>query len=182
MAGGSGDCRRSLPAYSEPGSGTNFKVYLPLAGEGEDRQDHEEDRKARARGGSETILLVEDEDQVRNLVREVLTARGYEVLVARHGPEALNISQRHADRLDMMLTDVMMPQMNGRELYDRIVTQRPGLKVLFMSGYTDTGVVHGGTLDQGIAFIQKPFSSDALASKIRSVLDGNPEGDGSPAS
>jgi CheY-like chemotaxis protein len=119
----------------------------------------------------ETILLVEDEDAVRTLVRDALKATGYAVLEASHGHEALLICERHAGRIDLMVTDVVMPEMSGRELADRLAPVRPGLQVLYMSGYTDNAVVHHGVLDPGTTFLQKPFGPGVLLRKVREVLD-----------
>ena len=121
--------------------------------------------------GHETILLVEDEPAVRDLARDVLRAHGYTVLEARHGREALLISERHSGPIHLMLTDVVMPEMSGRELANRLASLRPTMPVIYMSGYTDAAVVHHGVLDPGTTFLQKPFTPDALARKMRQVLD-----------
>jgi PAS domain S-box-containing protein len=132
-----------------------------------------------ARG--ETILLVEDAQRVRAVVREILEMNGYAVLEARHGAEALEISARHSGPIHLMVTDVVMPQMSGRELAQRLAPLRPDMKVLYMSGYTDDAIVRHGVLGAGMAFLSKPFTPDALAAKIRDVLDvaraGVPTGD-----
>jgi len=114
---------------------------------------------------------------VRQVVREILEMNGYEVLEARHGAEALNLSTRHQGPIHLMLTDVVMPEMSGRELAQRLMPLRPDMRVLYMSGYTDDAIVRHGVVDSGIAFIAKPFTPDGLAAKVRSVLDspvGNP--------
>jgi two-component system cell cycle sensor histidine kinase/response regulator CckA len=155
--------------YSEPGWGTTFKIYLPRI---VDNADAPEPPRPIARPrGSETVLLVEDEDGVRDLTREILTMNGYTVIAARHGAEALDVCQRHAGQIELILTDVVMPQMSGHELLERIRPLRPSLKVLYMSGYTDKAVVRHGMLAGEIAFLQKPFTPDALARKVREVLD-----------
>jgi CheY-like chemotaxis protein len=122
--------------------------------------------------GTETVLLVEDEESVRELVREALEARGYNVCSARNGNEALAIATRQQWKIDLMITDVVMPGMGGRELATRMAAVRPGTKVLYLSGYTEDAIVHHGVLDAGTAFLQKPFTLDALACKVREVLEG----------
>ncbi len=120
----------------------------------------------------ETILLVEDDEVVRKLVSEVLDNEGYRLLEAANGVAALSICAQYEERIHLLLTDVIMPEMSGRALADRLVPQYPEMKVLFMSGYTDDVIVHHGVLDAGTAFIQKPFAPDVLARKVRDVLDG----------
>jgi PAS domain S-box-containing protein len=158
--------------YSEPGQGTVFKVYLPPAeavaitqrpdGSTVDR---------RRRRGWETVLLVEDEDAVRALAREVLRRHGYVVVEARHGVDALRLAERHPDEIHLLVTDLVMPHMKGTELAKRLAAERPNMKVLFMSGYTDHVVLHE-ELTAGAEFVQKPFTPETLARKVRSVLDG----------
>jgi response regulator RpfG family c-di-GMP phosphodiesterase len=125
---------------------------------------------ARPLEGRETVLLVEDEDQVRGWAREVLDMYGYTVLEASNGIEALGVAERHDGGIHLLLTDVVMPHMSGRELADRLSPMRPEMKVLYMSGYTDEAIVHHGVLTAGTALIQKPFGVDALAEKVRDVL------------
>ena len=156
--------------YSEPGRGTTFKIYLPRVEEAVDPSVARPRLPEPARG-HETILLVEDEPAVRDLARDVLRAHGYTVLEARHGREALLISERHSGPIHLMLTDVVMPEMSGRELANRLASLRPTMPVIYMSGYTDAAVVHHGVLDPGTTFLQKPFTPDALARKMRQVLD-----------
>jgi PAS domain S-box-containing protein len=155
--------------YSEIGLGTTFKIYLPLAGEGaqvyKPCTDVEE-----AMQGSETILLAEDEEVVRRLVHEVLKSYGYNVLEAGHGGGAFLICERHQEPIHLLLTDVVMPEMSGRELAERLAQLRPEMKVLYMSGYTDDAIVHHGVLAANAPFIQKPFTPHALAHKVREVL------------
>jgi CheY-like chemotaxis protein len=162
--------------YSEPGRGTTFKIYLPRVEEAVEA--------ARPAGaiagslrGSETVLLVEDEEAVRTLVHEVLERNGYTVLAARHGGEALLVCERHGGPIHLMVTDVVMPEMSGRELAERLASLRPAMKVLYVSGYTDDAIVHHGVLDPGTPFLEKPFSPDALARKVREVL-GSAVGEG----
>jgi two-component system cell cycle sensor histidine kinase/response regulator CckA len=121
--------------------------------------------------GTETILLVEDEPHVRLIARSILLHAGYRVLEASGGVEALQIGERHADAIDLLLTDVVMPQVNARELARRIRSLRPGIKVLFMSGYTASVIESERTLDADAAFIEKPFTPSTLTVKVRQVLD-----------
>jgi two-component system cell cycle sensor histidine kinase/response regulator CckA len=123
--------------------------------------------------GTETILLVEDDETVRKFVNEVLESNGYRLLVAPNGVAALSICAQYEEPIHLLLTDVVMPEMSGRELADRLASQHPEMKVLYMSGYTDDVIVHHGVLDEGTAFIQKPFAADVLARKVREVL-GDP--------
>ena len=122
--------------------------------------------------GKETILLVEDDEVVRKLVSEVLDNEGYRLLEAANGFAALSICAQYEERIHLLLTDVIMPEMSGRDLADRLVPQHPEMKVLFMSGYTDDVIADHGVLDAATAFIQKPFAPDVLARKVRDVLDG----------
>jgi two-component system cell cycle sensor histidine kinase/response regulator CckA len=156
--------------YSEPGRGTTFKIYLPkieeeVPGESFDRRGFSELPR-----GSEVILLVEDEKGVRELARQYLEMNGYTVLEAEDGYTALELSAMHAGPIHLLLTDVVMPGISGREVADRISTQRAGIKVLFMSGYTDQAVVHHGILETDAVLLQKPFNMASLASKLREVL------------
>jgi CheY-like chemotaxis protein len=121
--------------------------------------------------GSETILLVEDEEEVRKLAVRVLERQGYRVLAARDGDEALLICEQHKDPIHLMLTDVVMPVMNGHEVAKRLESLHPETKVLYMSGYTDNAIVLHGVLVEGVRYIQKPFTVDALTKKVREVLD-----------
>ena len=157
--------------YSEPGRGTTFKVYLPRVEETGTGQPEgpKAPRKSQA-AASETILLVEDEPGVRTLARKVLESHGYTVLEAAGGEKAIPISESHQGPIHLLLTDVVMPAMSGRVLADRLAPRRPGIKVLFMSGYTDEAVIHHGVLESGIPFIQKPFTPQALVQKVRELL------------
>jgi CheY-like chemotaxis protein len=155
--------------YSEVGSGSVFKIFLPRLD-----QPPESELEAVAKEvphGTELILLVEDEDQVRAILQHILEEQGYHVLAASNGAEALVLAQEPNRDIRLMITDVVMPQMGGRELAEQILVTRPLLPVLFMSGYTDDAIVRLGLLDQKINFIQKPFDSAAVARKVREVLD-----------
>jgi CheY-like chemotaxis protein len=120
--------------------------------------------------GTETILLVEDEDAVRSLAAKVLRGRGYAVLEARLGPEALRIAAGHQAPIHLLLTDVVMPEYSGAELAKKLTGSRPDLRVLYMSGYTDEAIIHHGVLSANIAYLQKPFTPDVLAAKVKEVL------------
>jgi PAS domain S-box-containing protein len=156
--------------YSEPDKGTSFKVYLPRVDEPVESQ-MESVKVPVARKGNETVLVVEDEEAVRELTCIVLTAEGYSVLAARNAKEAERISLNHKGEIHLLLTDMVMPGTSGRELADRINARHPGTRVLYMSGYTDTALTRGGILQQGVLFLQKPFSPRTLAQKVREVLD-----------
>jgi PAS domain S-box-containing protein len=175
-----------IAVESAPGRGSTFTVCLPRAAAAAPPPEPRPVPPApapRARaetrltpGRGETILLVEDAQRVRAVVREILEMSGYVVLEARHGAEALEVSRAHPGVIHLLVTDVVMPQMSGRELAQRLATLRPELKVLYMSGYTDDAIVRHGVLASGIAFLSKPFTPDALALKVREVLDGVSDG------
>jgi PAS domain S-box-containing protein len=158
--------------YSEPGHGTVFKVYLSPAQTRVLPRTTDTGKPGDSAHGWETVLLVEDEDAVRTLAREVLRRHGYVVLEARHGVDALRVAERHTDDIHLMVTDVVMPHMSGRETAERLHTVRPTMKVLFMSGYTDHALMHR-ELTPGSSFLQKPFTPDAFARKVRHVLDSS---------
>ncbi|HXL08180.1 MAG TPA: PAS domain S-box protein [Gemmatimonadales bacterium] len=156
--------------YSEPGRGTTVRVYLPrVPGAAEPPLPAPE--LPALRGGHETVLLVEDAAPVRTLARRSLEACGYTVLDAADGPSAIELSARHAGAIAVLVTDVVMPGMSGRELAERLAPTRPEMKVLYTSGYTDDAMVRQGVLNAGVAFLQKPFVPDSLARKVRDVLD-----------
>jgi PAS domain S-box-containing protein len=157
--------------YSELGHGTTFKVYLPAVAE---RGEKIAVRRgeARTRGGTETVLLVEDEEGVRKLAREVLERHGYTVLQARDGAEALDVGRAHAGPVHLMVTDVVMPTMGGPESAERLRTERPDMRVLYVSGYTDRALTGKHVLSPGVPYLQKPFGPAALARRVREVLDG----------
>jgi CheY-like chemotaxis protein len=155
--------------YSEPEQGATFKVYLPQVDALPERSQPAAAPAASWRG-SETLLVVEDEEGVRVLVRDYLRMNGYTVLEARHGAEALNIACEHPGEISLMITDVIMPGMNGRELAERMGILRPAMKVLYMSGYAETAVYRKGVLEPGAPFLQKPFGPLDLGRKVRDVL------------
>lgn len=163
--------RGEILVKSEPGHGSTFSVYLPRVFDEVDTALPPFAPHGNF-GGSETILLAEDEDGVRAIMTEMLEKQGYTVLAAASGLEALSLLQRHKGPLDLLVTDVVMPQMGGRELADRIRTAMPGLKVLFVSGYTDGAMLKEGELEAGTDLLQKPFNPNQLASRVRDVLDG----------
>jgi PAS domain S-box-containing protein len=155
--------------YSESGQGSTFKIYLPQSETQPTTQKHVSAVQAE-RGGGEYILVVEDEDAVRELIESMLTALGYRVTLAANGGEALLLVEEEGLKPDLVITDVVMPQMSGRVLADRLRRTHPDLKVLFMSGYTDNVIAHHGVLDPGTPFIQKPFSISELGAKVQTLL------------
>jgi two-component system cell cycle sensor histidine kinase/response regulator CckA len=164
-------CGGSVWVYSEPGIGTTFKIYFPRSA-----REPDEVRKFTPPSvltGTETILLVEDEEQVRGAARSILARNGYNVVEVMHSAEALEVCGNSANLIDIVLTDVVMPQMSGPELVRRLVELRPEIKVLCMSGYTDETIERHGMLDSKMAFLEKPFTPEALLSKVREVLDGH---------
>ena len=160
---------------SEVGRGTTFKIYLPrVAAAGEPAQIAAQAQAQRVEPGTETILLVEDEANLRYLARQYLEKQGYKVIEAADGAVAVQIAVAHESVIHLLLTDVIMPGMNGRELAQRISEIRPNIKILYMSGYTENVVGHNGTLDAGVRLLQKPFNLRDLKSKVREVLDATP--------
>jgi signal transduction histidine kinase len=155
--------------YSEPGKGTTFKVYFPRA-EGEVARPPTTNVPTSKRG-NETVLLVEDDDQVRAVAVGILRRHGYRVLEAPNAGEAFMISEEHSATIHLLLTDVVLPRISGRQLAERLVAQRPKMRVLYMSGYTDDAVLQHGILESNVAYLQKPLTPDALARKVREVLD-----------
>jgi PAS domain S-box-containing protein len=156
--------------YSEPGHGTIFKIYLPVAEDPGEPKESSTLEISADWSGTETILLVEDDEQVRNLSHTILKQQGYTVLTAKNGREALATADRHDGPLHLLLTDVVLPDVNGKELFARISAEFPEMKVLYMSGYTDDVIAHHGVLDEGVHFIQKPFSVQFLIARVRKVL------------
>jgi PAS domain S-box-containing protein len=158
---------------SQPEEGTTFQIFLPQA-EGESALKESHPLSPHLLQGSETILVVEDNDLVRDMTSEVLKQYGYKVIEAPGGEPALKITQEYGEKIDLLLTDVVMPGLNGRELADQILSLRPGVRVLYMSGYADNAIVQYGVLNPGLAFIEKPFSPETLAAKLRQVLSSSP--------
>jgi two-component system cell cycle sensor histidine kinase/response regulator CckA len=152
--------------------GSTFLIYLPRVEASEDgAQGADRPLLSHVSPGTETVLLAEDEEVLRRLAREILSGNGYKVLEAGNGREALLLSEAHRGKIHLLLTDVVMPKMSGRELGERIRLQRPDLRILYMSGYTDDDILRRGILEDGIPFLQKPFTPEALARKVREVLD-----------
>jgi DNA-binding NtrC family response regulator len=157
--------------YSEPGKGTAFKIYLPRV-QAEHNQSISVGKQSDISSvlATETILLVEDEEMVRKLACDILREKGYQVLVGKNGEEAVGICKEHLGQIDLMLTDVVMPEMNGRRLAEIVQPIQQNMKVVYMSGYTDDAIVHHGVLEPGTNFIEKPFTAETLTSTIREVL------------
>jgi PAS domain S-box-containing protein len=162
--------RGTVWVYSEVGRGTTFKVYLPRVDEAATPGDAPRPA-APAPRGSETVLLVEDDEALGEVAREILELSGYAVLGARHGNEALLVALQHPGPIHLLVTDVVLPQMSGRDLAERLAASRPDIRVLFMSGYADGAIVHQDVLAPGAAFVQKPFTPEGLARRVREVLD-----------
>jgi PAS domain S-box-containing protein len=158
-------------ADSVMGRGTRFRIYLPRVEDPTEGAATTHAAQA-AGGGSETVLLVEDEESVRQLVRETLQIRGYRVLEAENGEAGLQAAAKHGGTIDLVITDVVMPGMNGRELAKRLTAQRPQIKILYLSGYTEEAIIHEGAMEPGTAFLQKPFTLQVLSRKVREVLRG----------
>jgi CheY-like chemotaxis protein len=159
----------SISVFSEPGNGATFKIYFPCTDE--DPDSMQLTAAPRTLQGTETVLLVEDEEQLRALGNQILTKSGYNVIVATDALHALVICEKYEGPIHLLLTDVVMPVMNGRDLAERAARLRPSMKVLYVSGYTDNTIVHHGVLDEGVDFLQKPITPDALRRKLRDVLD-----------
>ncbi len=155
---------------TDPGKGTTFKVYLPKV-KGDVEEEEKEQHLVTELGGSETVLIVEDDDSLRKLARTVLKQRGYSVLEAENGEEALKVSEAHDGLIDLLITDVVMPKISGKETAKRLQPLYPQMKVIYMSGYTDDAIMHHGVLAPGLNFLEKPFSPESLARKVREVLD-----------
>jgi CheY-like chemotaxis protein len=160
----------SIWVYSELGKGTTFKVYLPRIDQAAPASAATGDAGRQLRG-TETILLVEDSESVQKLICAVLAQQGYTVLTAGDGESALRLLHQHQGPLHLLMTDVVLPGMGGPEIAAQVSQARPGIKVLFCSGYTERGVIENGALASGSAFLQKPFTPESLGRKIRDVLE-----------
>ena len=160
--------------YSEPGHGTTFKIYLPRAVDTRVVAEPPSPKiSTTSFRGSETILLVEDESMVREITQKMLQREGYVVLSASKGSEALVISGQHQGSIDLILSDVLMPDMSGPETVERLISEHPNAKVIYMSGHTENAIVHHGILDHGVYFLQKPFRREALLRKVREVVEAS---------
>jgi CheY-like chemotaxis protein len=160
-------------ATDERGTGTTFALYLPAAG---DEPEPLAESPPPTRRGTETIALAEDDRVVRDLAERVLVREGYHVISASNGRQAMNAIVRHPGRIDLLIADVVMPEMNGRDLADRVMAMRPGARILFMSGHVDDLVGHHGVFAAGTDYLEKPFSPDVLLRKVRELLDPPPGG------
>ena len=160
-----------IDVYSQPEKGASFKIYLPYAeGTAENEQTKLLDKIPH---GTETILVVEDEDEVRGIIVAILSGLGYKILEASDGIKAANLSKKYDKDIQLLLTDVVMPNMNGNELSKKIKKSRPGIEVIFMSGYTEDAIVDHGVLKDGVNFLHKPLSPQVLARVVRETLDSN---------
>jgi two-component system cell cycle sensor histidine kinase/response regulator CckA len=162
-----------INVYSEPGKGTTFNIYLPRSGSVL-TTTAETESIPEIPGGKETVLLVEDEENVLRLVRSLLGSAGYSVLAVSSPEEAIQVAQDHQGVIDLLVTDLIMPGMNGRELAQRLAVPRPGMRCLYMSGYPADVIAHHGMIDAGVRLIQKPFSLKLLATSVREAIDSAP--------
>jgi len=161
-----------ITVYSEMGRGSTFKVYLPHANDAAKPFSKDEPPEQRQTGGRETIMVVEDEPMIRELMVTMLKSRGYSVLTVDNPSRAVAFAAEHSGAIHLLLTDVIMPGISGREIANQISAQRPEMKVIFVSGYTPNAIVHHGILDEDLNFLQKPFNAVMLANKVREVLNG----------
>jgi CheY-like chemotaxis protein len=160
-----------IAAQSKVGAGTTFSIYFPLSNEQPDTSGQDMDGTVPEQRGNETILLVEDNDMVRAMASDLLEGLGYLVYVADNPETALELVRQHPEKIDLLITDVVMPVMNGLQLFERINAERPDIdRVLYMSGYTDNVVVTSGVLAEGIQFLPKPFTVDTFIAKVRGLL------------
>jgi two-component system, cell cycle sensor histidine kinase and response regulator CckA len=164
-----------ISVSSEPGRGTTFQISLPRTEEKAPEEAAAPSNGKAAADGSEVVLLVDDEEAVRSLARRILKAKGYNVLEAGSGDDALERARKHPGRIDLLLTDVLMPGRSGPEIAEVLSQERPDLKVLYVSGYTDDDTLMRGLLKTGVSFLQKPFGFEILARRVRDVLDGTEE-------
>ena len=156
--------------YSEPGEGTTVKLYLPRFFAAA-KEESETEASTGSEAAGETILVIEDDNEVRAYVVEVLRGLNYRVFDARDAGGALDIFDKHGDEIDLLLTDVVLPGMNGRQIADEIVARQSNIKVLYMTGYSRNAIVHQGRLNPGVEVIQKPLTQESLAAKIREILE-----------
>ena len=159
-----------ISLYSELGNGTTFKIFFPATTESI-AEEHATFTSKPALCGTETVLVVEDSELLRNLITQFLRDGGYKVLVASDGQQALKVAGEWPERIDLLLTDVVMPLLGGQELAAKLLAKYPALTVLFMSGYTNSALLHQGAMEDGKSFLQKPFSPDLLLVRVREVLD-----------
>ncbi len=164
-----------IQVYSEPGHGTTFKIYFPRVDDSAELLAPPSSSASEPQGRGEIILLVDDNESLRGAVGALLEMKGYRVLEAPHGHKALEVSRHYTGSIDLLITDVIMPEMSGRELAEHLSRERPGLKVLFMSGYTDEAITRHGLLDSNSAFLSKPATMQTLLLKIRELLGGGEE-------
>ena len=160
----------AIEVYSEEGHGTTFKIYLPCTAE-EAPQKNPDEEPAPLRGGTETVLLVEDDSIVRQVAKAILDYLGYHLLIAENSHEALELAARRKEPIHLLLTDVIMPGLNGRQLAEKLILLHPETRILYTSGYTANVIVHRGVLDEGLAFLSKPYTPQSLAAKLRELLD-----------
>jgi len=158
-----------IKVFSQPGQGTTFDIYMPRD-RGAAARPQETIPQKKPAGGTETILVVEDEPAVLNMTRLMLKNMGYQILTAGSPLDAIHIAESHAESIDLLMTDVIMPEMNGRDLAGRLAAKYPHLKILFMSGYTADVIDHQRVLDKNVHFIQKPFTMNELAAGVRNAL------------
>ncbi len=159
-----------INVYSEPEKGTSFRIYLPRHTAGTPDTIQEKPAGPMPRGSGETLLVVEDDDAILDMLETMLKSLNYNILTADFPSRAMALAQSHTTRIHMVITDVVMPEMNGRDLAEQLSTLYPDIKILFMSGYTANVIAHQGVLDEGVHFIQKPFSMQDMAAKVHEVL------------
>jgi two-component system cell cycle sensor histidine kinase/response regulator CckA len=157
--------------YSEVGRGTTFKVFLPRIDEPLADEAAATAQRGAAPRGSETVLLADDEAPILKVARRILEGAGYTVLTASDGAEAVKVADAHKGTIDLLVTDMVMPHLGGRQVADKLRAERPGLRVLYLSGYTDTAAARQGLMEPGADFLQKPFATDSLVRRVREVLD-----------
>jgi CheY-like chemotaxis protein len=162
-----------IEVTSELGQGTTFQIYLPIV-KPNPAEEHEAPAAAPALRGSETVLLVEDQDGVRQFVRVTLEGLGYRVLQASNGPDAMALAERYPAVIHLLITDIILPVMDGRVLADKLLAARPGTRVLYISGYSEETIGRSWALESDLAFLPKPFTSEALGTRVRQILSGAP--------